>query len=46
MMQPLDMEAAAQFARDLFYVIDAIAKSGERPRWNRGDFFSSLTLRQ
>jgi hypothetical protein len=46
MMQPLDMEAAAQFARDLFHVIDAIAKSGERPRWNRGDFFSSLTLRQ
>jgi Peptidase family M28 len=39
MSQPLDFGAAAQFARDLFYVGLAVAEDDERPAWKPGDFF-------
>jgi hypothetical protein len=39
MEQPMDFEAAAQFARDLFLICHTIAQDDERPRWNHGSFY-------
>lgn len=39
MTQPMDMEAAARFARAYFLIGQEIAAADERPRWNPGDFF-------
>jgi len=41
MSQPLDFEAAAQFARDQFLIGYAVAQADARPRWNPGDFFGA-----
>jgi hypothetical protein len=35
MSQPLDFAAAAEFTRDLFRVVEAVANDGERPRLTR-----------
>ena len=42
MAQPLDMEAAAMFTRDLMAILYGIANDSKRPAWNPGDFFGTL----
>jgi len=39
MTQPLDFDAAARFAADLYKIAQSIAQQDQRPKWNKGDFF-------
>jgi len=41
MSQPLDFDAAARFANDLFKIAQSIAMQDQRPKWNKGDFFGA-----
>lgn len=41
MSQPLDFDAAARFATDLFKIAQSIAMQEQRPKWNKGDFFGA-----
>jgi hypothetical protein len=41
MSQPLDFDAAARFATDLYKIARSIAQQEQRPKWNKGDFFGA-----
>lgn len=41
MTQPLDFDAAARFATDLYKIAQSIAQQDGRPKWNKGDFFGA-----
>jgi hypothetical protein len=41
--QPIDFEAGAKFATANALILRAIADADDRPRWNEGDFFGTLS---